>query len=306
MKNKTVRFLSLLFLSVILFLGGCSETQTKESSENDNASQTTDSQVAEDDVRVVQVGVRQDFAPICYLNDDGELEGFSYEMLVEIDNRLPQYEFEYKPSEFATMLTSLESGQVQMVESLLESNEEREEKFLYSDEPYFIYEGYIFNLDSSDFAPSSLPDLAGHKVEAVVGHNSVAMIDKYNELTDGEEIEKVTTQNNDIDVTMRMLETNEIDASFSSIFKLHEYESTRGEIYHVSDLPAYANPTYIVYGKEENQLKEDVDAVIKELKDDGTIDKLIEKYGVAPDGKTIEEMFETSDSINEINFGGLE
>lgn len=287
-KMLTVMFLTIIS-STLVSVGGATHISAAE---NEN-------------VEIISVGVRQDFAPISFINDDGELEGFSYELLVEVDNLLPQYEFDYKPSEFSTMLTSLDSGHVRLVESLLESNEEREEKYLYGKEPYFIYEGYIYNLKENNFEPNSLPELAGHTVQGVIGQNSVAMINQYNELTDGELIETVTTKDSDVDVAIRQLQTGDYEAAFTSIFRINQVKETRGDIFFVSEHPAYANPTFMLFSKEDVELQEAVDSAIKELKENGKIDELIEKYEIAPEGKTLEDMFESYEKINEINFGDL-
>ena len=58
------------------------------------------------------IGTGHAYEPYCYLDQEGHLTGYEYEVLKAVDELLPQYAFEYQTFDFANVLMALESGKV--------------------------------------------------------------------------------------------------------------------------------------------------------------------------------------------------
>ena len=114
-------------------------------------------------VRKVIVGTGNGYEPYCYLDDNGDLAGYEYEVLKEVDKLLPQYEFEYQTSDFTNVLISLDAGKIDIAAHQYEYNDERNEKYLFGTEPYTTYVTYlVVSSDNEDI--KSLDDLAGKTI----------------------------------------------------------------------------------------------------------------------------------------------
>ncbi len=85
------------------------------------------------------VGTGTQFPNICFLDDKGNLTGYDVELVRAIDEKLPEYEFEFKTMEFSNLLLSLETRKIDFVAHQMEVNNEREEKFLFNKEPYNVF-----------------------------------------------------------------------------------------------------------------------------------------------------------------------
>ena len=56
---------------------------------------------AEGKVTKIVVGTGTAFPRICFIDENGKLTGFDVELVREIDQRLPEYEFELQTQEFS-------------------------------------------------------------------------------------------------------------------------------------------------------------------------------------------------------------
>ena len=64
-----------------------------------------------------------------FLDDKGNLTGYDVELVRAIDEKLPEYKFEFKTMEFSNLLLSLETRKIDFIAHQMEVNSEREEKF---------------------------------------------------------------------------------------------------------------------------------------------------------------------------------
>ena len=94
-------------------------------------------------VRRLRVGTSNDYPPYCCLDPNGDPAGFEKDVLDAIDKKLPEYRFSYEVLEFKNILTSLEAGRIDIAAHQFGVNEERQEKFLFSNEGYIGSYGYI-------------------------------------------------------------------------------------------------------------------------------------------------------------------
>ena len=61
------------------------------------------------------------------------------ELVRAIDEKLEEYEFEFKTMDFSNLLLSLETNKIDFIAHQMEVNEERKEKFLFNEEPYNVF-----------------------------------------------------------------------------------------------------------------------------------------------------------------------
>ena len=88
-----------------------------------------------DSPRQVLIGIRQDLFPTSYIDEKGEPQGYDIDIIKKIDEKLPQYEFTYEAVSQEALLTGLESGKYAAAVAGFYTSDERQEKYLFPQEP---------------------------------------------------------------------------------------------------------------------------------------------------------------------------
>ena len=241
------------------------ESKASETKEAGTSDGTSDGTVK---VRQIVVGTGNAFNPLCYLDDKGNLTGFEYEFLKKVDEALPQYEFTFESAEFASILVGLDAGKYDIAAHYYAKNPEREEKYLYGKEPYQS-SAYRIAVLSGNTALSTLKDLEGKTIEVSTGSNVAYLLETYNETAEA----KINLIYGDgtTEVVLKNLKDGRTDAyitterSINDINKSYDVKlEANGDVL----LPVY---TYYIFSREDTQLRDDVDTVISQFREDGTL-----------------------------------
>jgi L-cystine transport system substrate-binding protein len=111
----------------------------------------------------VLVGTQPDNAGTSYLDEKGYLTGFEVEVLREVDRRLPEYAFEYKTMDFATLFIALGSKKVRVITSNIQWSQEREQKYLFTKEIFYA-SPYKLVVKGTEKTIQSFADMTGKKI----------------------------------------------------------------------------------------------------------------------------------------------
>jgi L-cystine transport system substrate-binding protein len=230
-------------------------------------------------VTTITVGSGSSYSPYCYLDDNGNAVGYEYDVLNAIDEKLPQYEFKYESMDFDNLLLSLDSGKVDMVAHQYEATDERKEKYLFANESYTTYNTYITVLSSVNDI-SSLDDLQGKKIwgQGTTSATNQILV-KYNSEHKDNPIELVNNNDTSAEYQITSLQEGAWAATIAQERDVAGWNEEYGEeILKTVGEPINSSLTYYLYNKDETQLRDDVDAALKELKEDGTLKELSEKW----------------------------
>ncbi|MDR3240203.1 MAG: transporter substrate-binding domain-containing protein [Clostridiales bacterium] len=223
----------------------------------------------------VLVGVGADFSPISFYNDDKELDGFEYELLAAIDDRLPEYTFTYKPSDFTNILLSLESGKIDAAAHLFEYNIERGDKFLYGTEGYIHFDLYFVSKTGAEI--NSFEDLAGKKLIADGnGSNSFYIANKWNE-EHGKPFEIIFEPT--APILIEDLESGVGDATLASVSQYDGWVREYNADIQISDAVVNESGTFILFNKDTGaELQAAFDKALADLKTEGFVAELSIKW----------------------------
>jgi len=222
--------------------------------------------------RKVVVGIGNAFKPYCYLDDKGNIAGYEYEILKEVDKLLPQYEFEYQPQEFKTILLGLAAGKVDLGAHQFEVNPDRQAKFLFATESYTNFILRITTLKKRTDI-KGIADLHGKKVQVGQGSNDAWTLEQYNKKNNNA-INLVYTTGSKDALTIKNLEEGRVDAFVSIKRIVDSLNKQFGNKLKTVGEPIAKSNTYYVYRKDDSQLQKDVDGALKTLKKNGTLAKL--------------------------------
>ena len=96
-------------------LAGCSSKTAESGAAQDAGQNTTQGNSDSQEVRKVYVAVGATFEPYTYIDENNQPAGYDVAVLQEIDNRLPQYEFQIENMELANISVALDPSSLKRI-----------------------------------------------------------------------------------------------------------------------------------------------------------------------------------------------
>lgn len=265
---QTIRGASLLaILSTTLILAGCGENTNEEASEDDTSRWA---EIQEEGV--IEVATSGTLYPTSFYSDEtDELTGFEVEVTREAADRLG-LEAEFTDMGFDGMLTSIKSGQVDLAVNDIDINEKRQEDFLFTDPYKFSYGAMIVRPD--DYSGiESLEDLDGKRHGGAATTIYMGLAEEYG-------AEGVTYENVTNDTYLRDIENGRLDVVMNDYYLQSLAIEALPDIDVIihPDLFYHPNNQAMIMNKNNVELQENLDRVIKEMLKDGTIQEISEQF----------------------------
>lgn len=291
MRRKTGLIVLTLWVAILmLVLSGCasvSESSGGSAGGTSSASDSNNATASTGGVKKIIVGTGTAFPNVCFIDENGKLTGYDVELVREIDKRLPDVEFEFKTMEFSNLLLSLETNKIDFVAHQMETNPEREQKYLFNKVPYSIFLNRVAVAKDNNTI-KGLDDLVGKKVLTGATSNAAYLLNEYNK-----------THNNGIDVvyssgaandTVQQIVSGRVDATITTDFANRFNTDADGNVaLKTVGEPLNQSNVFFVFRKDEQPLADEIDQAITEIKADGTLKKLSEQWLGDDFTKTLEE-----------------
>jgi L-cystine transport system substrate-binding protein len=226
--------------------------------------------------RKIVVGTGNAKRSFCFLDEKGNLAGIELDILRAVDEFLPQYEFSFEAGEFRTILVGVDTGKYDIAAHNYAKNAERQEKYLYATVPY-IYYTYQLVVKAGRTDIQSVKDLEGKVLAANSGNNISYLFENYNKTTALTPVQ-LAYASWDTETQIKALEEGRIDGFYTEqkeIEYLRETYNNRIEAAGPGVLPGYV---YYIYAKGDTQLRDDVDAALTALRENGKLRELCLKW----------------------------
>lgn len=234
---------------------------------------------AEEEKGTLVVGVAGTPKPYNYVDEDGNLTGYEIDMLNEMANRLG-YTLEYEVTEFESMFAGLDSGRYNLIVGNISKKPEREEKYLFSSEPYFKNKIVLITAKDNEEI-KTIDDLAGKRVPAGSGRANALFMESYNEAHPDQTID---IQYTDADASEALVDLNNgrYDACIYNQTYVTNVTAEYGYEYNVYEIPNADEieipEAWILYSQNETDLQQEFDGALEEIKADGTLSELSLQY----------------------------
>lgn len=268
----------LVGLSAVLAMGmftGCSNGAVEEKTEKKTQSIKKEEKNSKDPIVISTTGQHAFFSETN--EKTGELEGFEIEVWEEIGKRLGR-EIQWETAGFPGVIELLESGRVDTVADQIGITEEREEKYYFSDVYFYVPYRIVVAEENSEI--ETVEDLYGKKLGLLSDDIAYSYFD---ELDPDGKIEYVNYEESTAvpaDVAMGRL-----DATLMSSLHIESVKKESGlEIKGVGE-PVYTENAGYPFAKTEEgkTLRDDVNEVLKELKEEGFMkETAIKWFGFDP------------------------
>lgn len=257
---KKIVFLLISFAVVVMLAACGGDTDTSQSGENE-------------DKKVLRAGSTSQSYPNGY-EENGKLIGYDVEVLETIAGNLG-YEVEWVKSDFSGLMGQLETGRIDTVANFVAVTPEREEKYHFS-APYAYAGATIVTHKDNDY--TSLDQLKGKIVSGVLGSNNVKNLEAFDP-----EIVPRTYETRD--GAMNDAINKRVDGYVNSKSALiAEIEKGDLPLKFVGDPFVYEDVSFpFVKNEDGEKLREDINAELEKLRNDGTLAEISGKYFAGED-----------------------
>lgn len=239
-------------------------------------------------VTTLKVAHTQNYVPYDFVDEKGQSDGYEVAVLKAIDEKLPDYKFEYTGTSDDDLLIGLESGKYDIGTKGAWYTEERAKKFIIPKEAIgaSIIGFTVRKEDAKKY--KSIDDFAKEKGKLVPISPQNAqwnVIKEYNEKHKDQQIELTAAESFKVADAYAWVLEGRYDGFFDIKLSFEKAVTDKEGSYHqyADKLSWFAYkgiPTYPLIHKDKKNEKfaEEYSKVIKELEKDGTLAKLSKKY----------------------------
>ena len=267
--------MALLTFGMVFVLGACSSGE-----ESADGGEATADENGNGDVRTITVTTPPTSKNLSWQTTDGEILGYEPDVLRAIDEKLEGYEFNIEAVADSAQETGIKSGRYELNVGGFYPTPEREEQFLVPEESTGRSLIKMYVHEDSDI--ETLEDLDGKNITPfTAGGGTLQVVLDWQEENPEYELD-LDESSGDIPYAQRL---SEIDSGKYDAF-VGPANLGQNEVIEELDLdvretePIYVGETIaLIYDSEENQeLVEEVNTALKELKEDGTLSEISEEY----------------------------
>ena len=256
-------FTLLLSLLMIFTLGACSSTKEEESDTKDLLSVVKEN-------GVITIATEGDWSPYTYHDEEtDELVGFDVELGKLIAEKLG-VSAEFKETDWDSILAGVQSGVFDLGINGITYTDERAESFNFSD-PYLYDQTVLIVLEDNEDI-NSFEDLNGKVSTNSPGSSYADMGVEY-----GATVKYINT----FAETIQLLQRGDADATINALAVFNDYIREKGDEAGIKIVDRTdPEKTVIAAQKDDstNTLIEEINKILAELKSDGTLTELSNKY----------------------------
>ena len=273
MKRRTfISMMSVMAAAGVLTLSGCSNSSTSTAA-GSGASSAAGS--AADQLAAVQasgkliVALEGAWQPWSYHDESDTLVGYDVEVSRAIAEKLG-VEPEYVESDWDSLFAGLDAGRYDMVCNGVEVTEERAKTYAFTTPYGYIHTALAVRKDNEDI--HSFEDLKGKTTANSLASTYMELAESY-----GATVQGIDT----LEETIQLLAAGRIDATLNADVSFYDYLNVHPDadfkiVAQTEDASHVAIP--LRKGDNSATLLEAVNNVIDELRADGTLKELSEKY----------------------------
>ncbi|MGX7205857.1 transporter substrate-binding domain-containing protein [Enterococcus pingfangensis] len=256
----------------ILVLAGCGTASSKTKSTSDDSKKIP--------ITIATSGAPK---PFTYVDENGELTGYDIDVAKAIFKKIGKYSVKFEKTEFTSVLSGLDTDRYQVGANNFAMNDERKEKYIYSD-PIFKNQ-YVIAVAEDTTDVNSFADLAGKSTEVSPGLNYATALENYNKENDGAKVEINYSEAELLNV-LQNVEVGKYDfqlidrAMAEQFIKEHDLKL---KLINLSDEDSekIGSPySYLLISKTDDgaALTKEINTALAEAIEDGTITKISKKH----------------------------
>ena len=265
---KKFTALTLGVLTVAALLGGCGGDNKKEAAAGGKT--------------VVKTVISGTEAPLSWVDEKGEKHGYEYDVLLEVNKRLKDYQLDIQAVPPETQDVMMESGDAKVATGGYFKNAQREQNFLLPESPIGASSLMVYVLKGNENKYNSFEDVVKANLKLVPltpNGGAYRIVDEWNK-KHGNLLKEIPVQSG-VSVAERVkgLKEGQYDALIiPNNLGVEELAAKQGIELAAIKEPIKVNATYVIVNKKEEKLAGEINEALKELRADGTLAKISTKW----------------------------
>lgn len=257
-----------LAAAAALALGACASPASTSDNGTNGSKLKANSLAAIQETGVLTVGTEGTYKPFSYHEGGtGDLTGYDVEIITAVADKLG-VDVKFEETQWDAIFAGLEAGRFDVIANQVSINDERTAKYDFST-PYTVSPGVIVVKDDNTEI-TSFADLAGKTTAQSLTSNWYELAQK-----NGANVEAVEGWAQ----AVALLEQGRVDATVNDNLTFLDYEKQKGDtglkIAAETDDPSL---NAFVFTKGNTELQQAVDTALDELRADGTLAEISDKY----------------------------
>ncbi|WP_341973818.1 amino acid ABC transporter substrate-binding protein [Microbacterium sp. LWO13-1.2] len=266
MSRRLIAVTALVLTAAALTACSGATAPEKTGASDDSGSASDFGLVADGTLTVATEGT---YRPFSFHADGGtgDLTGYDVEIIEAVAEKL-DLEVKFQETQWDAIFAGLDAGRFDVIANQVTINDEREAEYLFST-PYTVSPGVIVVAEDDD-SITSFDDLKGKKTAQSLTSN-------WNELAteSGATVEPVEGWAQ----AVTLLKQGRVDATINDKLTFLDYETTDGPTgLKIAAETEEAGQQAFVFTKDKQALVDAVDAALEELRADGTLAEISDKY----------------------------
>lgn len=224
---------------------------------------------------VIKVGTSADYPPFEFVDGSGNKTGFDVDLMTEIAKRL-NVKLEWVDMPFDSLIAGVQEGKIDLSISAFNYSEERD-KVVDFTEAYYTSEDAFTVADTFAGSIANPEDVAAFKVGVQTGTTQDSWLT--DTLVAGGKLPEANLFRYDrVDQIALDLKSGRIDVMMSDAVPAEALAKQLGGLKVVYKGVLSSGPMNIVIPEGDKELAQAVNEILKQLKDEGFIDSLAQKY----------------------------
>ncbi len=257
MKNLKKIAAIILSAALVVALAACGSSKNSNSDSSNSSS---------DKAETLTMGTNASFPPYEYVDDNGKIVGIDAEIAQAIADKLGM-KLEIKDMEFDSLIPAVKANSIDLVLAGMTVTDERKQSVNFSDS-YSTGVQVVIVKENSEI--KTVDDLKGKKIGVQAGTTG----DSYCTTDFGEENVKQFSNGS---LAVAALANGQVDCVVIDNEPAKNYVAANSGL-KILDTEYVTEDYAIAISKDNDELLKKVNNALKELKDDGTVDKIVGKY----------------------------
>jgi len=269
MKKISLAVFAMMMVAMLAVFAGCSSSDTNSGTADSGTAQDNSLQNVLDKGTLV-LGLDDSFPPMGFRDENNNIVGFDIDVATEVANRMG-VELKLQPIEWSTKEMELNTGSVDCLWNGLSIDDERKQAMDLS-EPYMTNRMVLVVLNDSEYTDQA--SLAGK----TIGVQNGSTAEKILEESDFSKTIGNTIGFKDNVTAFMELETKGIDAIFMDEVVANYAITSQNKDFKVLEDGLTEEEYAVGFKKGNTALKNEVQKYIDEMKADGTMTQISEKW----------------------------
>lgn len=266
---KKFTALALGVLTIGALLGGCG-------SDNKAAAPAANGKT------VVKTVISGTEAPLSWVDEKGEKHGYEYDVLLEVNKRLKNYQLDIQAVPPETQDVMMESGDAKVATGGYFKNVQREQNFLLPENPIGASSLMVYVTKGNETKYKNLEDIIkdGKKIVPLTANGGAfRIVTEWNQ-KHGNLLKEIPVQSGvSVAERIKSIKEGQYDAYIiPNNLGVEDLAAKQGVTLVALPEPIKVNATYVLVNKKEDKLAGEINEALKSLREDGTLAKISTKW----------------------------